>query len=76
MFWSVYYSEPLGRTMCEASQIFSPFRALGLCCNHVPLALRVKGKRGFIATSVGRAYHLYNVSYMHMYIYICTFAAS
>ena len=52
------------------SQIFTPFRALGLCSNYVPLALSVKGKRAFVATSVGRAFHVYDVRQSEIVIHV------
>lgn len=44
------------------SQLFSPFRALGLVTNHVPLAVQAQGTENLIATAVGSSYHVYNVS--------------
>ena len=44
------------------SQLFSPFRALGYVSNGVPLALQALGSEHFVATVVGRSFHLYNVS--------------
>ena len=46
----------------NGSQIFSPFRALGFISNGIPLALQSLGKEVFVATVVGRSYHLYSVS--------------
>jgi U3 small nucleolar RNA-associated protein 21 len=44
------------------SQVFSPFRGLGCISNGVPLALQALGSEHFVATVVGRSFHLYNVS--------------
>ena len=44
------------------SQLFSPFRALGYISNGVPLALQALGNESFVATVVGKSFHLYNVS--------------
>ena len=46
----------------SGSQVFSPFRALGYISNGVPLALQALGNEHFVATVVGRSFHLYNVS--------------
>ena len=51
------------------SKIFSPFRAVGFCCNSVPLSLSVRGSTALIATAVGKAFHVYNVSCIINYIF-------
>ena len=45
----------------DGSQLFSPYRALGYISNGVPLALQALGSEHFVATVVGRTFHLYNV---------------
>ena len=44
------------------SQLFVPFRALGFVANHVPLAIQSQGTENVVATAVGNAFHVYNVS--------------
>ena len=49
-------------TSISTSQLFCPFRAIGLCSNHIPLAADSRGAESFIATAIGRAFHVYLVS--------------
>ena len=44
-------------------RIFAPYRAIGLCCNHVPMCMYARGDSILVATSVGKAHHVYNVSF-------------
>lgn len=46
----------------QSSRIFVPYRALGFCCNDVPLRLYARGDSFLVATAVGRSHHVYNVS--------------
>ncbi|XP_028418818.1 WD repeat-containing protein 36-like [Dendronephthya gigantea] len=48
------------------SQLFSPFRALGYISNGVPFALQALGSEHFIATVVGRSFHLYNCKKLNL----------
>lgn len=52
--------------MPSGSKIFSGYRALGFVSDHVPLATRYNKrlKENFVITSVGNAFHTYNVSYI------------
>ena len=43
------------------SKIFSPFRSVGLCSNLVPLSVSARGTSVLIATSIGEAFHVYEV---------------
>ncbi|XP_064624692.1 WD repeat-containing protein 36-like [Lineus longissimus] len=47
-----------------SSKIFSGFRALGFCSNHVPLCVRYHSKHqdNYVVTCVGKAFHTYNCS--------------
>lgn len=56
------------------SQLFSPFRALGYVSNGVPLALQALGSEHFVATVVGRSFHLYNVSITLILLIVNVFA--
>ena len=53
-------------TGLKASRLFSPLRALGLVTNSVPVAIQARGSDHFVTTSVGDAYHVYNVSLILM----------
>lgn len=60
---------PLNQTRGEmtsrgGSALFSGFRVLGLYSNHVPHALRYhqKHQEFYVVTSVGRSFHMFNVS--------------
>ena len=46
------------------SKVFTPYRALGLTSNHVPLDIRynAKHKENYVVTCVGKSFHTYNVS--------------
>jgi U3 small nucleolar RNA-associated protein 21 len=44
--------------------LFSPFRALGTVCNEVPFDVQGLGKEHFVTTSVGNAFHVYNVCHL------------
>lgn len=46
----------------QSSRIFAPYRALGFCCNDVPLRVYARGDSLLVATAVGRSHHVYNVS--------------
>ena len=48
--------------MAAGSRVFVPYRACGFVANHVPLVVQVRGSENFPITSVGRAFHIYNVS--------------
>ncbi|XP_031556169.1 WD repeat-containing protein 36-like [Actinia tenebrosa] len=50
----------------DGSQLFSPFRALGLVTNHVPLAVQAQGTENLIATAVGSSYHVYNSAKLNL----------
>ena len=43
------------------SQIFNPYRAIGICSNHVPLVAQSLGSDTFVVTAVGKAFHVYLV---------------
>lgn len=47
--------------MATTSQLFCPFRAIGFCSNHVPLVALTKGTDSFVATAIGRSFHVYLV---------------
>jgi U3 small nucleolar RNA-associated protein 21 len=42
------------------SQVFCPFRAIGLYCDSVPFALQKRGNETFIATSIEKSFQIYN----------------
>ena len=46
----------------KGSRIFAPYRALGFCCNDVPLRVYARGDSFLVATAVGKSHHVYNVS--------------
>ena len=46
----------------KGSLIFAPYRALGFCCNDVPLRVYARGDSFLVATAVGKSHHVYNVS--------------
>ena len=50
--------------MPVGSKLFAGYRALGFVSDHVPLAVRYnqKHKENYVVTSVGKAFHTYNVS--------------
>jgi hypothetical protein len=56
-----------------SSKIFSAFRALGFCSNHIPLCVRYHSKHqdNYVVTCVGTAFHTYNVwpTYIALYIF-------
>jgi U3 small nucleolar RNA-associated protein 21 len=43
----------------SSSQLFCPFRAVGFCCNHVPLVTTCRGPDHFVVTAVGQSFHQY-----------------
>ena len=45
-----------------SSNLFSGFRALGFCSNEIPLSLSVKGTDSYVCTSIGNAFHVYEVT--------------
>jgi len=51
--------------MDRPSRLFVGYRALGFTSNAVPLCIRYSEKRreNYVLTSVGRAFHTYNVSF-------------
>jgi hypothetical protein len=40
------------------SQVFCPFRAIGLYCDSVPFALQKRGNETFIATSIEKSFQI------------------
>jgi hypothetical protein len=46
----------------QQSQLFKPYRALGYVTDGVPFVLQHHGTETFVITSIGKSYHLYNVS--------------
>jgi hypothetical protein len=46
------------------SQVFYPFRAIGLYCDSIPFALQKRGSETFIATSIEKTFQIYNVSHV------------
>ena len=48
-------------TAGASSQVFCPYRAVGFCCNHVPLATTCRGPDQFVVTAVGKSFHQYRV---------------
>eukprot|EP00039_Didymoeca_costata_P007263 m.97884 g.97884 ORF g.97884 m.97884 type:complete len:916 (+) comp13615_c2_seq1:242-2989(+) len=47
-------------TTTDTRSLFSPFRALGFVCNHVPPVLQPRGTTHFLTTCIGQAFHVYN----------------
>jgi U3 small nucleolar RNA-associated protein 21 len=45
----------------KESRVFVPYRILGQVTNHVPFSLQARGTEYFLTTSIGRAFHIYNV---------------
>ena len=43
------------------SRVFVPYRILGQVTNHIPFSLQARGAEYFLTTSIGRAFHIYNV---------------
>ena len=54
-------------------RIFAPYRAIGLCCNHVPMCMYARGDSILVATAVGKAHHVYNVSTIRCCYYYTSF---
>ena len=54
-------SNKMADSSCS-SRIFAPYRALGYCCNDVPLRVYARGDSFLVATAVGKSHHVYNVS--------------
>eukprot|EP01028_Stygiella_incarcerata_P008702 TRINITY_DN387_c0_g1_i1.p1 TRINITY_DN387_c0_g1~~TRINITY_DN387_c0_g1_i1.p1 ORF type:complete len:901 (+),score=214.91 TRINITY_DN387_c0_g1_i1:111-2813(+) len=52
----------------SSSQLFEPFRALGFITNEVPFAVESHGTNHFVATSVGKTFHIYNMSKLHLVV--------
>jgi U3 small nucleolar RNA-associated protein 21 len=50
----------------NGSAIFTPFRAIGCCSNGVPLSLSPQKKSSWIATSVGKTFHIYECDKLHL----------
>lgn len=48
------------------SKIFSPFRVLGNVSNEIPFAVGTLGSTFYVVTSVGRTFHIYDVSNLHL----------
>ena len=46
----------------DSSQLFTPFRAIGLITNEVPFVLQSKGIENFAITCIGDSYHIYKVN--------------
>lgn len=46
------------------SQIFSAYRAIGICCDHVPLVAQCQASGDFVVTAVGKTFHVYLVGDM------------
>jgi len=44
------------------SQIFAPYRALGMVVDGLPVAIQHHAGESFIAASIGKSFHVYNVS--------------
>lgn len=44
------------------SQIFAPYRALGMVVDLLPIAVQHHAGESFIAASIGKSFHVYNVS--------------
>ncbi|XP_064385749.1 WD repeat-containing protein 36-like isoform X4 [Halichondria panicea] len=57
--WQQKKPRGVTKEMSSSSQVFSPFRAIGFCCNHLPLVSSSLGAETFVVTSVGRAFHVY-----------------
>ena len=53
----------------SSSQIFSPYRAIGFCSNHVPLVCQNQGPDSLVVTAVGKSFHVYKVSSCFMMIF-------
>lgn len=51
------------------SQIFRPYRALGLVSERIPFALQHHGNETFITTSLGKNFHTYNVVLLSFFFF-------
>jgi U3 small nucleolar RNA-associated protein 21 len=45
----------------KASKVFAPYRILGYVTNQVPFSLQARGTNYFLTTSIGKAFHIYDV---------------
>lgn len=45
----------------QGSKVFDHFRSVGLIADEVPFALLARGSASFVTTSIGRAFHIYDV---------------
>jgi hypothetical protein len=43
------------------SQVFYPFRAIGLYCDSIPFAIEKRGTETFVAASIEKTFQIYNV---------------
>lgn len=48
------------------SRIFQAFRALGYVTSDVPFCIQSRGTENYIVTSVGLAFHIYDLSKLHL----------
>ena len=48
------------------SQLFEPFRAIGVICDGCPAAVQQRGTETFVAVAVGRACQLYNCEKLNL----------
>ena len=44
-----------------ATRLYAPYRAVGYVCDGTPSAIQTRSSTSFLATSVGNAFHVYNV---------------
>ena len=44
------------------SQIFAPYRAMGMVVDLLPMAVQHHAGESFLAASIGKSFHVYNVS--------------
>ena len=49
-----------------SSNLFVPYKATGLICDGLQLSLQYLGTEGFLTTSIGKAFQVYNLEHLNV----------
>jgi U3 small nucleolar RNA-associated protein 21 len=69
---NIFIFEPFAKTKkkncATMSQLFAPFRAIGVVSDDVACAVATLGREHFVTTAVGTAFHVYEAKHLRLKI--------